>query len=56
MGCLTSIFKMWPNKNFVQGEKNTGGKSSEGSFQVKQHLAGFIGTADDIIVSTELCV
>ncbi len=35
MGCLNSIFKVWPDKRFVQGEKNTGVKGREGSFQVK---------------------
>ncbi len=47
MGCLDSIFKMWPDKNFVQREKNTGLKDHEESFQVKQHSTGFIGSADD---------
>ncbi len=51
--CLTSIFKMWPEKDFVQEAKNTGGKGREGSFQVKQHPTGFIGSANDIIFSTE---
>ncbi len=53
MGCLNRIFKMWPGEHFVQGEKNTGGKGRELSFQVKQHTTGFIGSADDIIFSTE---
>ncbi len=52
MGCFNSIFKMWPDKNVVQGEKNTGGKGREGSFQVKQHPTGFIGSADGIIFSS----
>ncbi len=46
MGC---IFKLWPDKNVVQGKKSTGGKDREGSFQAKQHAAGFIGSADDLI-------
>ncbi len=50
MGCLNSIFKVWSDKGFVQGEKNTGGKGRKGSFQVNQ---GFIDSADDIISSTE---
>ncbi len=33
--------------------KNTEGKGREGQFQVKQHPMGFIGSADDIIFSTE---
>ncbi len=53
MGCLNRIFKMWPDERFVQGEKNTGGKGREGSFQVKQHPTGFIGRADGIIFSAE---
>ncbi len=53
MGSLNSIFKMWPDKDFVQGAKNTGVKGREGSFQVKQHSTGFTGSADDIIVNTE---
>ncbi len=53
MGCLNSIFKTWPDERFVQGEKNNGGKGHEPSFQVKQNPAGFIGSADDIIFSTE---
>ncbi len=53
MGCLDSIFKMWPDKNFVQREKNTWRKDHEESFQVKQHSKGFIGSAEDIIFSTE---
>ncbi len=44
---------MWPDKNFVQGEKNTEGKGREGSFQVKQNPTDFIGSADDIIFSPE---
>ncbi len=43
---------MWPNERFVQEEKNIGGKGHEGSFQIKQHTTGFIGSADDIIFST----
>ncbi len=53
MGRLNSIFKMWLNKKFVQAEKNTRGKGREGSFQVKQHPTGFIGSADDIIFVNE---
>ncbi len=53
MGCLKSIFQIWQDINFVQGEKNTGSKGHEGSFQVKQHPTGFIGSADDIIFTTE---
>ncbi len=49
MGCLNSIFEMCPDKRFVQGEKNIAGKGREGSFQVKQHPLGFIGSADDTI-------
>ncbi len=30
-----------------------GNKGREGSFQVKQHPMGFIGSTDDIIFSTE---
>ncbi len=29
-----------------------GGKGREGSFQVKQHPTGFVGSTDDIIFST----
>ncbi len=53
MGSLKSIFKMWSGKNFVQGEKSAGGKGHEGSFQIKQHPTGFIGSDDDNILSTE---
>ncbi len=53
MGCLNRIFKTWPDESFVQGEKNIGGKGREGSFQVKQHPTGFIGSAEDNVVSTE---
>ncbi len=53
MGCLNSIFQVWSDKGFVQGEKITGGKGRKGSFQVKQHPTGFIGSTDDIIFSTE---
>ncbi len=42
MGCLDSIFQVWSDKGFVQGEKNTGGKARKGSFQVKQHPTGFL--------------
>ncbi len=53
MGFLNTMFKVWPNKDFVQGEKNTGGKGRKGSFQVKQRPTGFIGSIDDIIFSIE---
>ncbi len=53
MGCLNSIFKVWPDKGFVQGEKNTGGKVRELSFQVKQIPTGFVRSVDDIIFSIE---
>ncbi len=53
MCCFNSIFKMRPDKNFVQGEKNTGGKGREVSFQVKQHPTGFIDSAEEISFSTE---
>ncbi len=53
MCCLNSIFKVWSDKGFVQGEKITVRKGRKGSFQVKQHPTGFIGSADDIISSTE---
>ncbi len=53
MGSLNRILKMWPDERFVQGEKYIGGKGHEGSFQVIQHPTGFIGSADDIIFSTE---
>ncbi len=47
---MNSIFKMWPDKNFVQGEKNAGGKGHEGSFQVKQH---HVGSTGDIIFNSD---
>ncbi len=53
MCCLKSIFNMWSDKKFVQGEKNIEGKAREESVQVKQHPMGFLGSADDIIFSTE---
>ncbi len=53
MGCLNRIFKVWPDERFLQGEKNIEGRGREGSFQVKQHLTGFIGSADDIIFNAE---
>ncbi len=34
MGCLTRIFKMWPDERFVEREKTIRGKGREGSFQV----------------------
>ncbi len=37
----------------MQGEENTRGKGRDASFQVKHHPTGFIGSADDIIFSTE---
>ncbi len=40
-------------EGFVQGEINTGGKGCEGSFQVKKQITCVIGSADDIIFSTE---
>ncbi len=52
MGWLNSIFQVWSDKGFVQGEKNTGGKGRKGSFQVKQHPTGFTGSTDDILLST----
>ncbi len=52
MGYSNSIFKMWPDKKIVQGEKNDVGKGREGSFQIKQYSTRFIGNADDIIFST----
>ncbi len=42
MGCLNSIFKLGPDENVVQGEKNIGGRGHEGSFQKKQHPTGFM--------------
>ncbi len=38
MGCLNSIFQVWSDKGFVQGEKNTGGKGRKGSFQVNYQI------------------
>ncbi len=35
---------MWSDKDFVHGEKKNGGKGRKGSFQVKQHPTGFIGS------------
>ncbi len=40
---------LWPDENFVQGEKDAGGKGREGSLQIKRHSTGFIGGAYDII-------
>ncbi len=51
-----SIFKLWPDKTFVQEERIAGSKCREGPFKIKQHFAGLIGSADDIIFSTELGV
>ncbi len=53
MGSLNKIFKMRPDKGFLQGEKNIGGKGREESFKVKRHPTGVIGSADDIIFSAE---
>ncbi len=53
MGCLNRIFKKWADERFLQGGKNIGAKGLEGSFQVKQHPTGFIGSTDDIIFSYE---
>ncbi len=36
MDCLDSIFQVWSDKGFVQGEKNTGGKGSS----VKEAFSG----------------
>ncbi len=41
---VDSIFNMWSDKKCVQRER---------WFQVKRHPPGFIGSADDIIISTE---
>ncbi len=49
LGCFNSIFKMWPHKHFLQREKNAGDKDHEGSFRIRQHPTGFIGSVDDII-------
>ncbi len=54
MGWLNNIFQVWWDKGFVQGEKNTGGNGRKGSFQVKQHPTGFIGSTDDNIFSLSL--
>ncbi len=43
-------------KKIEQRETNVLGKSREGSFRVKQHLAGFIGSVDGIIVGAEPAV
>ncbi len=50
---MSSIFKTFPEKNVVQGEKNAGGKRREGSREVKQHPTGFIGSTEDIIFRIE---
>ncbi len=47
---------MWLEKKFEPREKNVLGKSREGSFRVKKHLAGFIGSADGIICGAEPAV
>ncbi len=52
-GNLISYSRCGRKKTFLQGEKNTGGKSREGLFQVKQHPMSFIDSADDIIFTTE---
>ncbi len=52
MGCFNCIIKIWPDKNFVQGEKNAGGKGREGSFEIKRHPTGFI---DDFIYDERIC-
>ncbi len=53
LGGLNRICKMWADERFVQGEKNTGGKGRERSFQVKQHPTGTIGSTGDIFFNTE---
>ncbi len=50
--CLNTIFKIWPDKNFVQGEKNAGSKGHKGSLKINRYPAYFIGSADGIIAST----
>ncbi len=53
IGCLNTIFKMCPDKNFVQGEKNTYGRDREGSLEIKRYPKDFIGRACNIIFSIE---
>ncbi len=38
MGCLNSIFKMWPDKNFVQGKKMLGVRATKDLFRYKSTL------------------
>ncbi len=54
MGGLNSVFKKWPDKRFVQGEKNTGCKGCKGSFQEKQHPTGFL--VAQTTLSSALCL
>ncbi len=49
LGCLNSIFKMWPYKHFLERDKNSGDKDHEGSFRIRQPPTGFIDSVDDII-------
>ncbi len=53
MGCLNSIFKMWPDKNVVQWEKRTGGRGCEHPFEIKPHPTGFQKTLN-IVISQQI--
>ncbi len=54
MGCLNSILKMWPDKNFVQGGGEIlGVRAASDRFRQNSIFTGFIGSADDIIFTTE---
>ncbi len=39
MGCLNTIFKIWPDERFGQEEKNIGVKGREVSFRIKQVIS-----------------
>ncbi len=50
---MLCISKVRANKRFVKRKENARDKDREGLFQIKQAPTSFIGSADDIIFSTE---
>ncbi len=56
-GRLNGKFKMWSDKSFIRGGRgNVVDKGREGSFQIRQHLLGFIGSSGDIVFNSALRV
>ncbi len=42
MGCLNSIFQVWSDKGFVQGEKNTGVRAAKDRFKKSSILQALL--------------